>query len=373
MMKNPARRVVFTYIGDLRTRGRLLKQIETLREAGVSCEVIFGDAAAEPLQDDEFPFPVRSIPVRLRQGRLRSWLDVVRFNRLASRWIARSEADAACAFSLASLPACSMAKARRPGLFVVFDSNELHVENTPGRIRRLLARFQQWRHARRADVIQHAERNRLEYFNRKYSYAGGRGSVLIENFPSYVDEVPRKTDEVRFVYLGGLAPNRHLEEMIDAFVADGSGLELDIYGGGASGYVEALAGRIPAAARDRIRLLGPVPNREVLRVMGGYHAGFAFYRNVNLNSYWCAPNKVYDYLMSGVAVVTNDYPGLVEVVGRSRVGVCVGEIGRESILAALRTLSRERLWENITDEFRRNHSWDGQCETLLAVYGIGNG
>ena len=366
----PAKHIVFVYIGDLRTRGRLLKQIATLSDAGVICEVILGNTTEKRIADRDFPFRVREIRVRLREGKLKTWLGVNQFNRIAAKWIAESDADAACGFSLTTLPACTGAKRRRPGLFVVYDSNELHVENTSGLPQHQLVRLKQWRHARHADAIQHAEVNRLRHFDKTYRYSRHAESVLIENFPDFSGPLDPKPDGARFIYLGGLAPNRHLEEMIDAFVEAGPDLGIDVYGGGTPSYIEKLETRIPKQAKERVRLLGPVPNAEVLNILGRYHAGFAFYRNVNLNSYWCAPNKVFDYLMAGVAVITNDYPGLKGAVEANRVGCCLPEVSKTKILEAIRQMREERPWERIDDSLRRKYSWDAQIPRLLSIYGI---
>jgi glycosyltransferase involved in cell wall biosynthesis len=366
----PFRHVVFVYIGDLRTRGRLLKQIATLENAGVECELILGNTTAKPIADGEFSFHVREIPVRLREGKLKTWLGVSHFNHTAAEWIADSNADAACCFSLTTLPACTGAKRRRVGLYVVYDSNELHVENTPGFPQHQLTRLKQWRHARHADAIQHAEMNRLRYFNKTYRYSSKSESVLIENFPDFSGPLQPKPGGVRFIYLGGLAPNRHIEEIIDAFVEGGDGIQIDVFGGGAPSYVKALESRIPAHASHRVKMLGPVANSQVLKILENYHAGFAFYKNVNLNSYWCAPNKIYDYLMSGVAVITNDYPGLRNVVESNYVGFCLPEVTKATILRAIRGMREERPWERINDSLRRKYSWDAQVPSLLATYGI---
>ncbi len=329
-----------------------------------------GNTTGKPIRDGEFTFPVREIPVRLRDGKLKTWLQVSRFNRLAADWIAESSTDAACGFSLTALPACTMAKHRKPDLFVVFDSNELHVENTPHSPQHQLARIKQRRHAAKADVIQHAEANRLRHFNETYRYAKNAKSVLIENFPDYSGPLPQKPEEVRFIYLGGIAGSRHIEEMIDAFVKSGPDMAIDIYGGGAPSYIESLKARIPESARQRVRMLGPVRNAEVLGILRDYHAGFAFYENVNLNSYWCAPNKVYDYLMSGVAVITNDYPGLESVIGAKQLGICLGKISPESIAQACQRITDEKSWLRITADVRKRHSWQAQEHRLLEIYGL---
>jgi glycosyltransferase involved in cell wall biosynthesis len=74
--------------------------------------------------------------------------------------------------------------------------------------------------------------------------------------------------------------------------------------------------------------------------------------------------------MSGVAVITNDYPGLRKVVEANHVGCCLSEVSKATILEAIRQMREERPWERIDDYLRRKYSWDAQISTLLSIYGI---
>ncbi|MDC0270169.1 hypothetical protein OAK94_00535, partial [bacterium] len=114
-----------------------------------------------------------------------------------------------------------------------------------------------------------------------------------------------------------------------------------------------------------VRLLPGVPQTELPKLLKDYHAGFAFYLNTNINNYYCAPNKVYDYLMNGLTVIANNYPGLNQVLEQGKLGVCVDEVTKESIDEALVRLREECPWDQITEETRRNYSWDRQMEDYL--------
>ena len=43
---------------------------------------------------------------------------------------------------------------------------------------------------------------------------------------------------------------------------------------------------------DKVFLHEEVPHTEILRYMASCDIGTAFYRNTNLNNYYCAPNKI---------------------------------------------------------------------------------
>jgi hypothetical protein len=65
--------------------------------------------------------------------------------------------------------------------------------------------------------------------------------------------------------------------------------------------------------------------------MAACDIGTAFYRNTGLNSFYCASNKLYEYIALDKAVVTNNYPGLLETVEHFRQGVCLADITPQSL------------------------------------------
>jgi len=78
------KKVACVYIGPLKSRGRLLKQIATLQSAGVSCEVYHGNTDGEVIEEDDYPFPVHSIPVDINSSKLKSFLGPFLFARKAA-------------------------------------------------------------------------------------------------------------------------------------------------------------------------------------------------------------------------------------------------------------------------------------------------
>jgi len=371
MSHEPDCHVVFLYIGPLQSRGRMLKQIATLQKVGVHCEVILGNTLSEQPAPEEFSFPIRSIPFDSKSGKLRSFLELMKFARAAGPMIADSGADTVVCVALESLMAGVRAKRLRPNLRLVFDNNELHIESFDEPVKRMIWRPIHNRAIRRCDVILHAEANRLAYFHEHYPLPD-TPQVVIENFPFFVGELPERTPpggEVRVIYLGGFGRSRFTEEIIDAFATFGDSIRLDIVGFGFKGYVDEMQKRIESLGATNIRIRPPVPYVEISKLLRSYHIGVALYRNTNLNNYYCAPNKVYDYLMNGLPVITNDYPGLVPVIEENRVGACIEDVSAPELRKAIGRIRDDRMWENITTEIRRRYCWERQEARYLRVFG----
>jgi glycosyltransferase involved in cell wall biosynthesis len=371
MSHPPAKHVTFAYVGRLQSRGRLLKQIATLQKAGVTCDIILGNTITQQPNPDEFGFQIRAFPVDENSGRLASFYNQMRFCQKAGRVIAAGMADTVVCVSLESLMAGVMAKRIRPQLRLVFDNNELQIESFESRVKRAVWRPVHNYAVRRCDIILHAESNRRDYF--KLTYPGrNKPQEVIENFPFLATDEPQPKEpdgDVRVIYLGGFGAGRYTFEILEAFASQADNVRLDIVGFGNNDYVAKVQARIAKLGNDRIRILPPVPYLQIGALLAKYHIGLAFYKNTDLNNYYCAPNKVYDYLMNGMPVIANAYPGLLGVIAKNRVGVCIDTVDAASIGSAIHTILENRMWENITPELRRLYCWEQQEAKYLAVFG----
>jgi glycosyltransferase involved in cell wall biosynthesis len=310
----------------LQYRGRLLKQIAALQETGIDCRLTYGDRGELPLKREDFNFPIEVIPTSWKGHPLLLFFRQLRFCSKAADKIADSDATHALCFSLQTTLAGVLAKRKRPNLKVIFDSNELHIESYINPIKKRLWSLVQKFCVTRCDVIMHAEGNRLEYF-KKHHGKGDAVHFLLENFPYFIPkETLRGKPEqppVRVLYVGVMGPDRFTREMVDIFSALAPTYSLDLVGPCSPEFRSELEAKIFANAGSNIRVLPAIRHNEMSELIQDYHIGIALYRNDNLCNYYCAPNKVYDYLMNGVPVVANDYPGLHKVLEDGKVGACV--------------------------------------------------
>lgn len=372
MPPSHAKHVTFAYVGSLQSRGRLLKQIATLQKSGVTCDVVLGNTNDQLPNPNDFNFPIQTIAVDQNSGRLSSFLNQMRYARNASRLIAAGAADTVVCVSLESLMAGVLAKRIRPGLRLVFDNNELQIESFESRIKRAVWRPIHNHAIRHCDVILHAEPNRLEYFMKTYP-GRDKPQVVVENFPFFIGNEARNSipgDNVRVIYLGGFGTGRYTFEIIEAFANQPDNIKLDIVGFGTKDYLAQVEARITELGNPGIRVLPPVPYLQIGTFLKDYHIGLAFYKNTDLNNYYCAPNKVYDYLMNGMPVISNAYPGLIQVIAANQVGVCLETVDTATIGAAIHAIIENRMWENITPDLQRRYCWEEQEPRYLAVFGF---
>lgn len=130
---------------------------------------------------------------------------------------------------------------------------------------------------------------------------------------------------------------------------------------------------LAAGLGDRVRFMGRIAPSELHEYACGAEVGVVIYEHTTLNNYLAAPNKLYSYLMAGIAVAASDFPGLSAVVNGEGVGATFDPASERDIAETLCTLlsDRPRL-----DAMRRHarqlaetrYNWDAEKQKLLSVY-----
>jgi glycosyltransferase involved in cell wall biosynthesis len=112
-----------------------------------------------------------------------------------------------------------------------------------------------------------------------------------------------------------------------------------------------VAGADPDALREaaahlkNVEVVDPVAPTELVEALRGYDIGLIINRPVTRNDELVFPNKLFEYLMAGLAVAVPRLPGMTPLVEGERVGVTY-EPGRPELLGeALTQLDRPEVAE----------------------------
>jgi glycosyltransferase involved in cell wall biosynthesis len=122
-----------------------------------------------------------------------------------------------------------------------------------------------------------------------------------------------------------------------------------------------------------VHLAEPVAATALVDALAGFHVGLIINRPVTLTDELVVPNKLFEYLMAGLAVAVPRLPGMTPIVEGERVGVTF-EPGRpDSLGAALTTLARDRtLLDELRVHARRaaldRYNAEAQSEILASVW-----
>jgi glycosyltransferase involved in cell wall biosynthesis len=165
------------------------------------------------------------------------------------------------------------------------------------------------------------------------SRSASRSGVLIARPPA-------ATEPLAVIYQGVLDERgRGLEGLIDA-VARLDGVRLTLRGPGAR--VGALQRRVEELGTANVRIVPPVPMADLVRALDGYDVGVVAYLPLGKNFLFCSPNKLFEYMMAGLAVVCSDLPVLREVVTTADCGLLYAPGNADSLAEALRRLTQDR-------------------------------
>lgn len=270
-----------------------------------------------------------------------------RMLRLVARTIAMTRAvdrlpgfDVVHANDLDTLPAAAIA-ARRRRARLVYDSHELYAlqEVDPPKLQRAAMLALERALARRADTV----------ITVSEPIAGELQTLLrlphrplvVLNTPSISGEV--SSEEVgrplRAIYQGAVGLSRSLDDLLDAARAlRDVTLTLRISGID----TDSLRGEI-----DRRGLGGSVEVREpvdpgsLVEALVEFDVGIVATRPLTQNDRLAAPNKLFEYMMAGLAVVVPDASGSAEIVRRENVGTTFAAGSTSALGSTLNALAAE--------------------------------
>jgi len=254
---------------------------------------------------------------------------------------------------------------------LVYDAHELYPEQFQDVVRRKFWNVVESRTLEYADEIILPEKNRAAYFTKKY----GRNNVhVVQNFPScrpvtrceLLEEMaPTSKNKTKLLYVGAMFESRGIVDMVNAIALLPDDYCLFLMGQVSAGLKGTLQDLIlKNGLSNRVYILQPVENRQVLSVINSADVGLLFYNDGNINDYYCASNKLYEFIVCSKHVVTNDYPGLREIVQVNGFGQCIEDVSASSIARAVSKITIDGSSFPGTERF----IWGNQAEKFVAIY-----
>jgi len=249
-------------------------------------------------------------------------------------------ADVVHANDLDTLPAGYLL-ARKWGARLVYDAHELYseFESPPPLITRRLTLALERALARRADAVVTVSDGIAQEVTARLGLR--RRPFIVMNAPAREERPFERfsTGPLRAVYQGRLGPGRELDDLLRAADADGVELSIRIPLADPGELHEIIAER---GLGRRVRVLEPVPPNQVLDALAEFEVGIVFDRPLSRNIDLSMPNKVFEYLMAGLAVVAPQLESLGPLVEGERVGLTF-EPGRpDGLVRALERLAGDR-------------------------------
>lgn len=366
-------------ISDMTYDARVAREARTLAQAGHGVTIV-SMGTARPLERYQRGY-VRhiAIPFSLTSGKRVSGF----LARFAAAVIGQA-ADIYHAHNVNTMPFC-YAAARFRGVPVVYDSHELFAGllDAPqwsfARIKQIVERATEAALIRRVDGVITVSPSYAERLTARY---GTSTPVILRNVPPLVPMRPNRSlharlnlpEDTRLVlYQGGFyLDTRALLETVDAAAFLPANIHLVFLGFGVRGEDEQLRARIlQQGTAHRVHVLPPVPHDELLEYTMGADVGLIPFYDNSEAMHLCTPNKVYEYLMAGLAVACTDLPELRRVVAGERVGTFFDPRNPRSIANAVVEIMSHGLDEikvRARQAAEREYHWGIEANKLVALY-----
>lgn len=308
-----------------------------------------------------------------RQGRaLKTWA----INRRMIAAGLEVNADVYHSHDLNTLYVGSRCKKGTPGARLVYDSHELQTERN--RMTKWGRRWAVWNERKwlpHADAMIVASPSWIDINREKYGRVPDP-SVSIINTPELEHiEQPQDLrgaldipDDVPILlYQGSIQQNRGIEPAIDAITLLPKAVLVVLGYGYHRPALEADVRK--RGLTDRVKFFGPIPNEELLGWTAAADIGMCNIVNSSLSYYTSLPNKLFEYIIAGIAVIGSDSPEIGRIVKEEGVGEVADPSDPESLAdAARRILEDLDGYRAATTSAAEKYNWGNEEKKLLELY-----
>ena len=367
---------------------RVIREATALVEAGFDVSIVdIIDDRKRPAEEDivgvhmkHVMMPSLFIPTHFKPWFLVKSAEMV--IRGAIR-LARTPADIYHAHDVKGLPACYIAaRLRRKPL--IFDSHEIPLDD-PNITRwprlsalatRVLARMM----PRCAGVITASPLYARE-ISKDYHYPE---VTTVLNVPTY-RAVPKSdrlrqhlglSSDVRIaLYQGNIQPNRNLDQLVHAAPFLDPGIVIVMMGRAVETTRIQLEELIASkGVADRVKIIPAVPYEELLDWTVSADLGLTIFKPGYTRSIrFCLPNKLFEYLMAGLPVLSSQLDAIAELLKTYDIGQVLPSLAPGDIAAAINGMLSDsaalaRMRSNALKAAQQKFHWENEKQILIQFY-----
>lgn len=288
--------------------------------------------------------------------------------------------DIVYANDLDSLWAGYLAK-RRTGAKLIFDAHEfwldmgLQVPRTMIWVFKMSEKYLLKKIDGYITVNEPIIRKTESYYNHHFTVP----AIVVYNCPYYqkmtINKKGSKTKEkIKILYQGRYALHRGLEQLALAMNYLPARAELS-FRAIKDAPIEKILKQIVKENKleNRVRFLPAVPMKKMVQSARGFDIGVVAYIPVHADNKLCTPNKLFEYMMAGLALAVSDLPVLRFIAKKYKNGVMFNPREPKSIAKALNGLisnqkELRQMQQNSLKAARDPFCWEKQQEKLSKLY-----
>lgn len=291
--------------------------------------------------------------------------------------------DVCVAHQLDTLPLALMLRILRPGVKVIFDSEDIYslmvYPDVPALLHPII-------HSIESTLASWAD---LSIFpneaTRDYAYENEGSSLIIPNVPGRGFE-PMKdkgaknafgwTEKFVVAYFGAIAPHMGLETLIKAIASLSSGDEnlVCVIAGSGPLLEELKENTLHTGADQCIHFLGRLDRDKIPYLLSACDVSAILYTPTSPIMWMATPNKLFESMVLGLPIIASNFGMLARIVSETDCGLLADPLSADSVADAIRRLSRDsdlrnRLSRNGMEAIRTKYSWtEAEGRLLEAIW-----
>lgn len=171
--------------------------------------------------------------------------------------------------------------------------------------------------------------------------------------------------DILYIFQGNFGPGRGIQILLDVFSKVDPHKHVVFMGFG--DLEETILSYEKRFAN--IHFQPAVSPQEIIKYTRGADIGLCLQENIGLNYYLSLPNKLFEYIMSGVPAIVSDFPEMARVINEGKCGWKV-PVKQEDLYQLVQQISIGDIHEKQRNalEYRKSLGWHVEERSLLAVY-----
>ena len=357
---------------------RALKQSKSLIDNSLFDEVIFAASWFEGLDEYEqidekrrvwrVKLVIPEVPI-IKRFRYFEWM----FRIFLSTCF--SDVVVVQAHSLRALPVAALIKFLR-GSKLVYDAHELETEvNELKPKRKVIYKLIEKYLIRYVDSLTVVSDSIADWYAEKYNITR---PYVVRNIPfshipaittnpvvSFREKFCVSEQSILFIFVGGFSKGRGLEIILDVFSKVDEDRHIVFMGfGGIEDTINEYVSKF-----KNIHLHPAVKPDEVISYTENADIGLSLTENLCLNHYFSLPNKVFQYIISGLPIIVSDFPEMGKLVDDYNCGWKV-DVDSDSLLKLINNIT----WEDIEQKkdnaklAKQSLGWEYEGQKFVDIY-----
>jgi glycosyltransferase involved in cell wall biosynthesis len=361
--------VLIVFLGNIHFDTRVYNFYKTFTGRGYRTRVISFDWLTGNFKSEKGDVSVYKL------SKKSSLLYYIKFSIILSLRLLESKADFIFAEDVYTLP-FAIIFGKLKGAKVLYDSREIYGHLAGLSKRKNVQMMLRWienkfiRHTYKTITTGNMDSNYLE---KEY---GLNNTILIRNLPLY-QEIKTPFDFRNhyslnkgvkiLLYQGVILHGRGLGPIFDVLKEIKNCVLIVIGGGEYADYYKKVS--VEKGLIDKVFFFGKVDQKDLLKYTAGADIGLSVIENLSLSYYYALPNKLFEYIITGVPVIASNFPQMVEVIDKYKTGLYLSSDNPREIKETLQTLIDD---DDLRSTMRENClkaalvlNWEKEMENLF--------